>query len=189
MALAELLVQERVDERHVVVDPPHLEDLLPAQAELAVPALLRLEVVAVVVLLAELPLVPAVLDVAEQLDAELVRVEAARAHGQRARVVVGVVDDLGVGEGVLGHDRGVPVAGPALVHDLGHALRGEVVRLVADDGQDVALPVLERRVLQEEQQHVALRLVRERRFLRLARSAMRAFCSSRNAGGLMNGSM
>ena len=55
-----------------------------------------------------------------------------------------------------GHDRGVPVAGPAFVHDLGLALRGEVIGLVADDRQHVALPGLERRMLDQEQQHVLL---------------------------------
>ena len=91
---AEVRRQERVDERQVVVDPADLEDLLPAQAELLVPLPPRLVVVAFVVFLAELPLVPALLDVAEQLDAELVRVEPAGLGGHRAGVVVGVVDEL-----------------------------------------------------------------------------------------------
>ena len=52
-------------------------------------------VVAVVVLLAERAAVPAVLDVAEQLDAELVRVELRRRAGHRAAVVVAVVDHVG----------------------------------------------------------------------------------------------
>ena len=51
--------------------------------------------------------------------------------------------------------------GPAFVHDLGLALRGEVVRLLADDRQHVALPGFERRVLEQEQQHVALGLLGE----------------------------
>ena len=51
-------------------------------------------VVALLVLRAELALVPALLDVAEQLDAELVRVEPARLRGHRPGVVVGVVDQL-----------------------------------------------------------------------------------------------
>ena len=55
----------------------------------------------------------------------------------------------------------VPVAGPAFVHDLGLALRGEVIRLVADDRQHVELPGLERGVLEQEQHHVAHRLGRE----------------------------
>ena len=104
-------------------------------------------VVAVVPLRAELALVPAFLDVAEQFDAELVGVQPLRAHGHRAGVMVGIVDDLGVGQAVLRHDRGVPVAGPAFVHDLGLALGGEVVGFVADDGEDVVLPVLQRGVL------------------------------------------
>ena len=59
------------------------------------------------------------------------------------------------------HDEGVPVGGPALVHDLGLSLRGEVVGLLADDREDVPLPVLERRVLDEEVQDIALRTLRE----------------------------
>ena len=52
---------------------------LPAQSELFVPVALLLQIVAFVVFLAELPRVPALLDVAQQLDAELVRIEPARA--------------------------------------------------------------------------------------------------------------
>ncbi len=50
----------------------------------------------------------------------------------------------------------MPVAGPALVHDLGPALGREVVGLFADDPQDVALPVWKRRVFQQEKQNVFL---------------------------------
>ena len=67
---AELGGQESVDEGDVVVDPPHLEDLLPAQAELPVPVAPLLQVVALLVLLAELPGVPTVLDVPKELDAQ-----------------------------------------------------------------------------------------------------------------------
>ena len=52
----------------------------------------------------------------------------------------------------------MPVRRPSLVHDLRHRLRCEVVRLVAHDLEDVALPVLERRVLDQELHHVALRV-------------------------------
>ncbi len=76
-------------------------------------------------------------------------------------MVIGVVDDLGIGQSVPRHDRGVPVAGPAFVHDLGHPLRGKVVGLVPDDGQDVMLPVAQRSVLQQKQHHVALGLFGE----------------------------
>ena len=80
-------------------------------------------------------------------------------------MVVGVVDHFRIVQAVLGHDRRVPVAGPTFVHDLRLTLRREVVRLIADDGQDVVLPVSQRSVLQQEQQHVALWLVREGSFL------------------------
>ena len=94
VAAAEVGRQEGIDERHVVVDPPDLEDLLAAQAELLVPAGGAVVVVALVLLGAELPLVPALLDVAEQLDAELVGIEPAGLGRHRPRVVVGVVDQL-----------------------------------------------------------------------------------------------
>src|SRR5689334_24901765 len=77
---AELWRQEGVDEGDVVVDAADLEDLLPPQPEFLVPLAPPVEVVAVVVLLAELAGVPAVLDVAEQLDADLVGVEPAARH-------------------------------------------------------------------------------------------------------------
>src|SRR5688500_3458866 len=70
--LDELGGHEFVDEVHVVVDPPDLEDLLAAEPQPLVPALLLADVVRLLVLLAELALVPPVLDVAEQLDADLV---------------------------------------------------------------------------------------------------------------------
>src|SRR5207253_1081631 len=76
----ELGGHELVDEVDVVVDAADLEDLLAAQAEALVTALFLAEVVGLLVLLAELALVPAVLDVAEELDADLVRVEAAGRH-------------------------------------------------------------------------------------------------------------
>jgi hypothetical protein len=53
-----------------------------------------LPIVAVVPLLSELALVPSVFDVAEELDAELVRVELPGRSGQYAGASVGVVDDL-----------------------------------------------------------------------------------------------
>src|SRR5207248_5557700 len=69
---------------------------------LFVPGALFLLVLTLVVLLAEPAGVPAVLDVAEQLDADLVRVEPAARHGHGARVVIGVVDAL---PGLEGLDR------------------------------------------------------------------------------------
>ena len=148
------------------MDPADLEDLLAAQAGVGVPVAAGAVVVAVVELLAERAAVPAVLDVAEQLDAELVRVELRRRAGQRAAVVVAIVDHLGRRQALPGHDRRVPVAGPAFVHDLGLGLRGEVIGLVANDREHVGLPGVERRVLQQEQQHIALRPLGKR--LRLA---------------------
>src|SRR5712664_3454893 len=101
--------EELVDEGDVVVVLAHLEDLLPAQAQLLVPRAAGAQVVALVVLLAEAALVPALLDVAPELDAQLVRVDGAGARSHGSGVVVGVVDDLAVLEGASGHDGGVPV--------------------------------------------------------------------------------
>ncbi len=56
---------------------------------------------------------------------------------------------------MLGHQRAVPIGGPALVHDLGHGLRGVVVALFADDAEAVGLPILEPGVLEQVEQDVA----------------------------------
>src|SRR5262249_57143396 len=87
VAAAEVGGQEGVDEGDVGVEPPDLEDLPAAQAELLVPPAAGLLVVALLPLGPELTLVPPLLDVAEQLDPELVRVEPAGRGGHRARVV------------------------------------------------------------------------------------------------------
>jgi hypothetical protein len=64
----------------------------------------------------------------------------------------------------------VPEGGPALVHHLGLALRVEVLRHLAHDAHDLALPGLQqRRVLLDEVQQVLLRLGGEA--LRLRSSA------------------
>ncbi len=55
----------------------------------------------------------------------------------------------------------MPVRRPALVHDLRLPLGREVVRLLADDLEDVALPPIERRVLEEEEEDVALGVLGE----------------------------
>ena len=77
-------------------------------------------------------------------------------------MVVGVVDQFGIGEAVAGHDLRVPVTRPALVHDLGLSLRREVVRFIADNREDIVLPGREGRVLQQKSQHVALGRLGER---------------------------
>ena len=101
---AELGREELVDESDVVVQRPHLEDLLPPLAEAHVPRLLLDHVLAVVPLLAEPALVPPVLDVAEQLHAELVRVQVPRARRHDGGVVVRVVEDLARVAHALGHE-------------------------------------------------------------------------------------
>ena len=60
-----------------------------------------------------------------------------------------------------GHDPVVPVAGPALVHDLGLDLGQEVAGLLVDDGQEVLLPVGQIAiVVADEQEDVGLGLER-----------------------------
>src|SRR6202048_879256 len=129
---------ELIDEGDVVVVLADLEDLLAPQPQLLVPGAARAKVVALVVLLAETSLVPAVLDVPPQLDAELVRVDRAGPGSHGAGVVVGVIDDLGVLERLLGHDRRVP---EGVVVD--EALRGVAVRLLHRDVVDVGAAVLD----------------------------------------------
>src|SRR5271165_7578433 len=124
MTTAEVDGQEGVDERHIVVSAANLEDLPPAKTKRFVPLPPCLVVIAFLPFRTELPLVPALFDISQQLDTELVGIEAARLGGHCPRVVVGVIDELRGMEDLLGHDRRVPERGPALVHDLGLALGG-----------------------------------------------------------------
>jgi hypothetical protein len=66
--------EKAVDEGQIVMHAADLKDFLPPQASASVPGVAFCEVVAVVVLLAEAPAVPAVFDVAEQFQPQLVRV-------------------------------------------------------------------------------------------------------------------
>ena len=75
---AEILGDEGVDEGHVIVEAADLEDLLSSQAEVLVPGLPRGPVLAALVFGSEAAPIPAVLDVAVQLHADLVRVQPAR---------------------------------------------------------------------------------------------------------------
>ena len=107
-------------------------------------------VVAVVVVFAELAFVPAVFDVFPQLEPEPVRIDLSRMRRDGAGMMVGKIDHLGVVQRAFGHDLRVPVSGPAFVHDLGLGLRREVVRLFANHPQDIALPVFQRRIFDQE---------------------------------------
>src|SRR5262249_16755458 len=92
---AEIEREVLVDEPDVVVELADLEDLAPPEAEPLVPVLARLQRVALVELFAEPPAVPAILDVAQELDAELVRIQLPRRRREHAGGIVGVIDDLG----------------------------------------------------------------------------------------------
>ena len=78
--------------------------------------------------------------------------------GQRSRVMIGIVDQFGVLQAFLGHHGGMPVRGPSFVHDFGDALRGEVVRFIANDGQHDLLPILNGSVVDQEHQDVFFRM-------------------------------
>jgi hypothetical protein len=73
-------------------------------------------------------------------------------------VVIAIGDQFVGVEDVVGHQGGVPIAGPPFVHDLGLALRREVVGLLANDREHVGLPILQRGEGHQEQQQIALRL-------------------------------
>src|SRR5262249_12700906 len=152
LLVTELEREELVDEGDVVVELAHLEDLLPPEPEPAVPALLDRHVLALVPLLAEPPLVPAVLDVAQELDAELVGIELPGRRRQNTGIRVGIIDDLGGLERLLRHDLRMPERGPSFIHYLRLPLRREVIGLGSNDLQHIAIPALERRVLDQEQQ-------------------------------------
>ena len=146
--IRELLGEVFVDERDVVADAADFENLLAAEAQLLVPAGFRHEIVAVVVILSELAAIPAIFNLAEKLNADLIRIDPARLHRHDARMVIAEIDDLRILERLFGQNLRVPVRGPALVHDFGLPLRREIIALVADDGEHLVLPVLERRVRQ-----------------------------------------
>ena len=106
-------------------------------------------------------LVEAALDVLPDLEADVVGIDAARMRADHLIVPDQElqVDLLGQIEAV--HDLVVPVAGPALVHDLGLDLGKKVLSLVVNDGQDILLPRLEMAVVvADEQQDVLFGLER-----------------------------
>src|SRR5437588_5873007 len=130
---AKLRRQKGVDKGNIVMDAADLKDFFPAQAELLIPFAPFLQIVAVVVVLAELAGVPALLDIAKKLDAELVGVKSATVGGHGPGVVVRIVNQLRWSQGLLRQDGGVPVRGPAFVDDLGLSLGREIIGLIADN--------------------------------------------------------
>src|SRR6185369_15884735 len=87
VALDKLLGQELVDEGDVVVDAADLEDLLATLQGLVVEGGLVADGFDVLPARAVLALVPAALDVLEELDADFVGVEAAGGHVDDAAVL------------------------------------------------------------------------------------------------------
>src|SRR6185503_12152879 len=80
----ELRGEEGVDEGNIVMNAPDLEDFLSAEAELFIPLALFLHILALFPLLAETAGVPAVFDVAQEFQADLVGIEACSGHGDGA---------------------------------------------------------------------------------------------------------
>src|SRR5207247_8751745 len=91
---AEILGEIVVDEGHIRAVLAHLEDLLATQPRLPVPARPLHEILAVVELLPEAPLVPALPDVAVPRDPQLAGVPPAAPAPERAGVWVGGVARL-----------------------------------------------------------------------------------------------
>ena len=85
--------------------------------EVLVPTGPFVQVLALIEFLSEAALVPTFFNVPEQLDAKLIGIQPTRVGGHRPRVVIGIVHHFCVSEASLGHDLGVPVGGPPLVHD------------------------------------------------------------------------
>ena len=68
LLLAKFLVHEAIDKCHIVVELSHFEDLLAPQSQLFVPVRFSTMLVAFIVVLAEFAFVPAVFDIAVELD-------------------------------------------------------------------------------------------------------------------------
>src|SRR5262245_42193306 len=81
MFLAELRSQERLDKGNIVMNAANLEDFLPSQTKFLVPGSPFRQIVTIVIVFAETPGVPAVLDIAEKLDAQLVGIDPGPRHG------------------------------------------------------------------------------------------------------------
>src|SRR5581483_8854035 len=158
--LDELVGQVVPQERDVALELPHLEDLRAALAPLPAKAFALLV----------RGVVPASLDILEDLQADVVRVHVVLRRRHHPRVHPRELDVLVVAQLQLADDARMPVRRPALVHDFGLHLRDEVEHLVPHDLDDVTLPVLQiRRVLDEEQEEILLRPLRDAARLRRMR--------------------
>ena len=68
MFATEFECQKLVDKCQIVVNPAYLEDLLAPQHRLRIPFMLGAHVVAIVPILAELPLIPTLLNMPKQFE-------------------------------------------------------------------------------------------------------------------------
>ena len=87
--------QERVNEGNIIMNSTHFKDLLSSQTQVNIPFPLPVEIVTFVIFLAEFAGIPAVLDVAQQLQAEFVRIDPRAVHRHRSRMMIRKIDDLG----------------------------------------------------------------------------------------------
>ncbi|MNW53918.1 hypothetical protein D3C74_314990 [compost metagenome] len=89
--------------------------------------------------------VPAALDVLEDLQPQVVRVEALPGGLNNRGIELGVFHRLLRRQVQLAHNPLMPIRSPALVHDLRFHLRPEIEHFVTQHGHDVALPIFQRR--------------------------------------------
>ena len=77
--------------------------------------------------------IPAVFDIAEQLDADFVGIELRGRAGHGAAVMIAVVDNVGASKALIDHDGRMPVTGPPFVHDLGLCLWRKIIGFVTNN--------------------------------------------------------
>ena len=123
--VCELLIDELIQQGHIVMRTPQAEDVQSFALGMTI-----------------------------ELDAQLVRVQAASRSSCGTGVTIREVDDLARIQDAPGQELGMPIAGPALVHDLGQALRHEVVRFRAHHAQQFSLPRQQGRAINQVAQHI-----------------------------------
>ena len=99
------------------------------------------------------------LDIVPHLQAHVIGIETAAGKWPHDLIVAHQEFEVEVLRQVEAvEDLAVPVAGPALVHNLGFDLRDEVLRLLMGDGEQIPLPLAQIGiVVADEQEEVFLR--------------------------------
>src|SRR5690554_2176130 len=134
-----------------------LEELLAAEAGLAIPSLSLRRALAGFVFGAELPAIPAPLDMTKEREAELIGVQPPRRALKDARRAIGIIDDLACIEEAACKELRMHIGRPALVHDLRLELRIKIIGLAPNDRQQLQLPPRQIGVLDEKAEDVAAR--------------------------------